>query len=94
MLALPHHGSRHNLDRDTIERLLGSHTNLERGTAVASVAREADMPSPRIANAAGRRGYPVFTTAGKWLLHSQDAQPRPGWGPATALPPLVEDDHD
>ncbi len=94
MLALPHHGSRHNLDRATIERLLGGRVGGELGTAVASVAAKSEMPSPRVANAVGRRGYPVFDTKRKVLCHSEGAPPRAGWSPATALPPLVEDDHD
>jgi hypothetical protein len=94
MFALPHHGSRHNIDRDTIDRVLGQPGS--QGTAVASVsAQSPKYPSPRVANAAGRRGYPVYTTAGKTLqIASSDAPPRNGWGPADPLPPLDEDDHD
>jgi beta-lactamase superfamily II metal-dependent hydrolase len=94
LFVLPHHGSRHNIDRDTIHRILGAHTSASRGSAVASVSAESSNPSPRVANAAGRRGYPVYTTAGQQLWHhSHDAPPRP-WGAATPLPPLPEDDHD
>jgi beta-lactamase superfamily II metal-dependent hydrolase len=93
VLALPHHGSRHNIDRDTIHRLLGSPGSA--GIAVASVSSEAPKhPSPRVANAAGRRGYPVFRTAGKTLTYGEGFGARPGWGPAPPLPPLVEDDHE
>lgn len=94
LFVLPHHGSRHNLDQATITRILGEPTSTGRGIAVASVSKDSDCPSPRVANAAGRRGYPVFTTAGKTLLHSHNAPPRPNWTAATPLPPLVEDDHD
>ena len=94
MFVLPHHGSRHNIDRDTIERILGPHTSSSRGEAVASVSIQSSNPSPRVANAAGRRGYPVYTTSNcKLLIKSPDAPDR-GWGPASALPPLPEDDHD
>lgn len=94
MFVLPHHGSRHNLDRDTVERILGPHTSSSRGEAVASVSVDSANPSPRVANAAGRRGYPVYTNSkGTLLIKSPDAPDR-GWGPATALPPLPEDDHD
>jgi beta-lactamase superfamily II metal-dependent hydrolase len=94
MLALPHHGSRHNLDRDTIQRLLGDATSERRGVAIASVSAAASkVPSPRVANAAGRRGYPVFTTEGTTLLHSQGGVDR-GWTTMSPLPPLVETDHD
>lgn len=94
MFVLPHHGSRHNIDRDTIERVLGPHTSNSRGEAVASVSIQSSNPSPRVANAAGRRGYPVYTTSnGTLLIKSPDAPDR-GWGPAPPLPPLSEDDHD
>lgn len=94
MFALPHHGSRHNIDRDTIDRVLGKQGS--QGSAVASVSAESpDYPSPGVANAAGRRGYRVFTTAGKTLRHHGAGAPvRAGWSPATPLPPLAEDDHD
>jgi hypothetical protein len=96
-IALPHHGSRHNLDRDTIERLLGGHTRQQYGTAFASVSVESDLPSPRVANAFGRRGYPISVTRGWNYIrhHSSDAPYRPGLKPLPVLPPLDEDgDHD
>lgn len=93
LFALPHHGSRHNIDRDTIHRILGSPGPT--GIAVASVSAESPgYPSPRVANAAGRRGYPVYTTAGKTLWHREGVAQRPGWGPAAPMPPLEESDHD
>jgi beta-lactamase superfamily II metal-dependent hydrolase len=94
MLALPHHGSRHNLDRETIERILGATTYASRGIAVASVSAASPNPSPRVANAAGRRGYAVYTTAGQKLWHHSADAPARGWPPGVPLPPLVEDDHD
>jgi beta-lactamase superfamily II metal-dependent hydrolase len=96
-LALPHHGSRHNLDRDTIQRILGSATSDTYGMAFASVSVESDRPSPRVANAFGRRGYPVKVTRGwDYIRHSSaDAPDRPGLQPLPSLPPLDEDgDHD
>jgi beta-lactamase superfamily II metal-dependent hydrolase len=93
LVVLPHHASRHNLDLDTIKRMLGDPTNSKFGTAIASVSAESDNPSPRVANAVGRRGYPVSVTAGETFRHSWDAPPRPGWnGQVTVLPPLVETD--
>jgi hypothetical protein len=92
LFALPHHGSRHNLDRDTINRVLGAPGSS--GVAVASVSSKAlRNPSPRIANAAGRRGYPVYRTAGDALTYGEGAPDR-GWASAVPLPPLEEDDHD
>jgi hypothetical protein len=95
-LALPHHGSRHNLDRDTIEQLLGARTSTRWGTVFASVSTESDLPSPRVANACGRRGYPVSVTRGwEYIRHaSPDAPARPNLTTLKPLPPLAEDDHD
>lgn len=94
--ALPHHGSRHNLDLDTIQRILGGHATLRFGTVFASVSAESDLPSPRVANACGRRGYPVSVTRGwDYIRHaSPDAPARPGLTTIDPLPPLDEDDRD
>jgi beta-lactamase superfamily II metal-dependent hydrolase len=93
VFVLPHHGSRHNLDLAMINRILGGHSS-RFGAAVASVSAESDNPSPRVANAVGRRGYPVFATAGTgFRLPSSDAPMRPGWdGTIAPLPPLAETD--
>jgi beta-lactamase superfamily II metal-dependent hydrolase len=93
ILVLPHHGSRHNLDLATIKRVLGSHSSDRYGTAVASVSEESDNPSPRVANAAGRRGYEVAVTRGQTFRYAHNAPPRPGWNvPVAILPPLAETD--
>jgi len=96
VLVLPHHGSRHNLDLVTIHRILGAHHDGETyGYAIASVSEESDRPSPRVANAAGRRGYEVLPTAGTGFRLPYDAPDRPGWdGKVEPLPPLEETDHD
>jgi len=95
ILVLPHHGSRHNLDLATIKRVLGGHSSDRYGTAVASVSEESDNPSPRVANAAGRRGYEVAVTRGQTFRYAHNAPPRPGWNaPVTILPPLAETDLD
>ena len=91
MFQLPHHASRDNLDRDTVERVLGPHTAERRGFAVASVSVASANPAARVANAAGRRGYPVFNTH-TGLCYGSDAPPRPGWSPLSPLPPLAETD--
>jgi hypothetical protein len=95
ILVLPHHGSRHNLDLSTIKRVLGGYSSDHYGTAVASVSEESDNPSPRVVNAAGRRGYEVAVTRGQTFRHAHNAPPRPGWNaPVTILPPLAETDLD
>ena len=63
------------------------------GTAVASVSRYSERPRAEVANAAGRRGYPVYETRGRSLRHSSaDAPERVGWYPMNPLPALTEDD--
>lgn len=78
LFDVPHHGSRHNLTPQLLDRLLGPHTNATRGLAIASVGAEAwDHPRPEVANAIKRRGYPVYVTRGVNLLWSSpDAPPR------------------
>lgn len=94
MFQIPHHGSRHNLDRDTCERILGSHTDERRGCGVVSVAKKNPKnPAPRIANACGRRGYRVWSTAsvenGDYLFYTSPDAPRNGT-PVDPLPPMAE----
>jgi beta-lactamase superfamily II metal-dependent hydrolase len=66
---LPHHGSRHNLDPTTLDRILGTESGeIVRGSTFVSVGAEADdFPRPEVANAAKRRGYPVLATRGNCL---------------------------
>jgi hypothetical protein len=93
LVTLPHHGSRHNFDRDTAQRVLGAYYSGDYGTAIASVAKESSRPRARIANAAGRRGYKVLETRGKTIRHhSSDAPVWAGWSVVTPLPPLDEND--
>jgi beta-lactamase superfamily II metal-dependent hydrolase len=94
-LQIPHHGSRHNLNSETLNRLLGAPTNEKRGWAFVSISAAAledpRYPSPRVANGCLRRGYPVARTGGVSLqIRSEDLPYRPGFGPATPLPPLDE----
>lgn len=65
-LDVPHHGSRHNLDPDTLDRLLGPIVgDAQVGSAFVSVGTKADdHPRPEVANAIRRRGYPVSATRG------------------------------
>jgi len=78
LFDVPHHGSRHNLTPELLDRLLGARTTYERGIAMASVGKEAyDHPRPEVANAIKRRGYPVYCTRGTSVWwHSSDAPAR------------------
>lgn len=92
---VPHHGSRHNLTPQLLDRLLGYVPQADRGYAIASVGQQAvDHPRPEVANAFKRRGYPVYCTRGTNLWwHSTDAPTRLDYGAsATPLDWLDESD--
>lgn len=88
LFHVPHHGSRHNLTPELLDRLLGGWTEQPRGYAIASVGKEADgHPRPEVANAIKRRGYPVCCTRGSSLWwRSADAPSR--WQYTTSVQPL------
>jgi beta-lactamase superfamily II metal-dependent hydrolase len=95
LVQLPHHGSRHNLDRATVGRLAGPPTEDNRGSAFVSISKTAAAdpryPSPRVTNAFGRRGYFVGETAGQNICKSSpDAPNRPDYSPLTPIPPKDE----
>ncbi len=93
LVQIPHHGSRHNGSRALIERMVGPRGGDPRGYAYISISEEAASdsryPSPRIANAFGRRGYVVAPTAGKDIFYIGDGSTRTG-APLSTLPPLDE----
>jgi beta-lactamase superfamily II metal-dependent hydrolase len=95
LVQVPHHGSRHNLDRDTIERIAGPATEGNSRSAFVSISKasaaDPRYPSPRVTNAFGRRGYFVGETAGKNICKSSpDAPDRPDYSPLTPIPPKDE----
>jgi beta-lactamase superfamily II metal-dependent hydrolase len=95
LVQVPHHGSRHNLDRATVERIAGPRTDDNRGSAFVSISQSAASdpryPSPRVTNAFGRRGYFLGQTAGQNICtNSPDAPNRPDYSPLTPIPPKDE----
>jgi beta-lactamase superfamily II metal-dependent hydrolase len=94
-VQMAHHGSRHNASSAFLDRLLGAKTDDGRGTAYVNVAAEAvKHPSPRVANAFARRGYPVYQTHGEAKWHHQGTPDREGFTTATPLGPLDESEED
>lgn len=93
-VQIPHHGSRHNGSRAQLERLLGSHTSEERGSAFVSISKTAAedprYPSPRITNAFGRRGFRVGETAGQSICCPSSDAPGRGWAALPIVPPRDE----
>jgi beta-lactamase superfamily II metal-dependent hydrolase len=87
----PHHGSRRNLGPTILDRLLGPTNSLPRGYGIISASDKAPKhPSPKVANALLRRGYPTYTTEKGGVRSGEGLPNRPGWGPLTPLPPLDE----
>lgn len=91
---VPHHGSRHNLNTDIANRLLGPIVGDKKArTAFASVGKKAsDFPRPEVANALKRRGYRVSPTRGQTIRWSRNAPPRAGWVSLEPLDWLEVDD--
>ncbi len=87
LFDIPHHGSRHNLTSEVLNRLAGPIVGDTRArSAFVSVGKEADdFPRAAVANAFTRRGYSVCATRGKTIRWSRKASPRPGWVPITPL---------
>jgi beta-lactamase superfamily II metal-dependent hydrolase len=91
-VQVPHHGSRHNVSRTTLNRWLGDplpEGSPKRGTAVCSVGNGDDSekyPRKIVSNAFLRRGYPVHVTKGTGKRHQYKMQSRAGWGASVAVP--------
>src|SRR6266487_1131204 len=91
LFQAPHHGSRHNLGPRILDRLLGPKTSAKRGEGIISASDRAPKhPSPKVANALLRRGYPAYTTERAGVCFPSGVAIRPGWYTATPLPPLDE----
>lgn len=99
-VQIPHHGSRHNVAPSVLDRLLGPILTEEQvGYAYVSAPAknpEHKHPSKKVLNAFRRRGYHVFATQGKPLLHHKDSPSRVGYAAAVPFPlySQVEDDGD
>ncbi|WP_374711601.1 ComEC/Rec2 family competence protein [Symbiobacterium terraclitae] len=98
---VPHHGSRHNVSTEVLDRWLGPRRTsrltegLESFTAIISSAKEdPDHPRKSVIRAMIHRGAMVITTEGKTIrVSSAGAPPRPGWVPvpATSYPEEQEE---
>lgn len=84
VVQVPHHGSRHNVDPPTLDRMLGpirpaGHRN---GTiAIASVGATSDHPRKVVTNAFIRRGVSVYLAKGRGLRHARGMGDRLNWTP-------------
>jgi beta-lactamase superfamily II metal-dependent hydrolase len=91
-VQVPHHGSRHNVSRTTLNRWLGdplAEGSPNRGTAFCSVGEGDDAskyPRKVVSNAFLRRGYPVHVTKGMGKRHHSQMSSRNGWVASVAVP--------
>ncbi len=80
---VPHHGGRHNLDSDTMNRLVGNilgEGSDSHKTAYVSVGKGSNHPRQCIVNAFKRRGVKVYKTKGETIHHFVGSMPaREGW---------------
>lgn len=85
---VPHHGSRHNLTSDVMDRLAGPIVGdtAERVAFVSVGAEASDFPRWEVANAFKRRGYTVNATRGSTIRWHRGAPSRHGWISLTPLP--------
>jgi beta-lactamase superfamily II metal-dependent hydrolase len=71
-VQMPHHGSRHNVTPEVLDRWLGpiQPQGTEIGRSFCSVgSNKEDYPRGQVKNAFIRRGFKVYTTRTKWLSH-------------------------
>jgi beta-lactamase superfamily II metal-dependent hydrolase len=96
MVQIAHHGSRRNCSSAWLDRLLGTtgQATNTRSAIVSCVADSHKHPSGRVVNAHKRRGCFVVATAGNSVCHNSGGMVRNGWGPATELGPMLEEDDD
>ncbi len=78
---IPHHGGQHNLDDETVDRMLGN-IGEYRGERVAfiSVGKDSDHPRKNVVEAYKKRGVKVYKTEGNVIHHRSGYMPnRDGW---------------
>jgi hypothetical protein len=94
VVQVPHHGSRHNVSSQLLDRMLGAPSGGARGSAFVSIsterAEDPRYPSPRVTNAFGRRGFKAFRGKGITSHYHGDGAPDRGWTPMEPIPPLDE----
>jgi beta-lactamase superfamily II metal-dependent hydrolase len=89
-IQIPHHGSRHNVSTQVLDRIVGRRKPTDDGnpTKIAFVSAGKDSkthPRRMVVNAFIRRGAKVFATQGYAKRHSKNMPPR-SWNTATPLP--------
>ncbi|NWO03848.1 beta-lactamase superfamily II metal-dependent hydrolase [Idiomarina loihiensis] len=90
-IQVPHHGSRHNVSTEILDRWLGTkhnaHPDSESFTAIVSAAKEdKDHPRKSVVRAFIHRGAKVISTEGSHKKTGYKAPEREGWVTVTPLP--------
>lgn len=100
-IQVPHHGSRHNVSSEILDRWLGKRLvtrpadETHNFTAIVSAAKaDNDHPRKSVIRAFCHRGGKVITTEESGLRISHNAPPREGWGPAKTVPYPEEEEED
>lgn len=95
-VQIPHHGSRHNVDADWLNRVLGRPGAMPAESCIAFASAsdlDEDHPHAIVLNAFKRRGCRVGSTEGSNIWHhSSDAPPREDYHSLEALPWYAEDE--
>jgi hypothetical protein len=94
-IQVPHHGSRHNVSVELLNRLLGppnSGYTDNRWAIVSASDQDEKHPHPRVLNAFKRRGYGTVTTEDSFINLNVGFPPRPNVQPVPALPWYEEGD--
>jgi len=88
-MQIPHHGSRHNVSTETLDRWLGKvekKSQQARSTVIVSAGKDdRDHPRKMVVRAFMHRGAKVFETKGKVLCFSGGAAQGRGWSAATPV---------
>jgi len=89
-MQVPHHGSKRNVGRTVLDRLLGPKNTQPPGSSAAFVSAAPDgapkHPAKKVTNAFIRRGADVVVTRGNSVSYREAAPDRPNWGPAPREP--------
>lgn len=84
----PHHGSRHNLGPQILDRIVGTvgSGGAKPFALISSAKSSPKHPSPKVTNALGRRGVASYATEGRSISVGMNGTP------LTPIPPLQEED--
>lgn len=98
MFQMPHHGSKRNVGKTILNRVLGNHNtphNPNHQVFISAAKASKKHPSPKVTNAAIRRGTQrkkLAVTNGKSVRHHHNAPDRDGYSPIDPYPILSEDE--